>query len=146
MVICCGSHRKLVQVLVQEKERDGGVLAPLFFGPPQTPARWVVMEGEEGWEKPTLPLCETAHSYPPSCTLQPSSVWRWDFPPSYVQQPDWPYFVDEGGWDGSLAIWTGTGRDCCAAPQLMLPRGMWASGVRHPSFLDKPEKHLKFFF
>ena len=66
MVICCGSHRKLVQVLVQEKERDGGVLAPLFFGPPKTPAQWAVMEGEEGWEKPTPPLCETAHSHPSS--------------------------------------------------------------------------------
>ena len=125
MVICCGSHRKLVQVLVQEKERDGGVLAPLF-GPPKTPARWVVMGGGEGWDKPILPLCETAHSYRDeltSFTLQPSSVWRWDCPPSYVQQPDWPYFVDEGGWDGSLAIWTGTGQDCCTAPQLMLPVG-----------------------
>lgn len=45
-------------------ERDGGVLAPLFFGPPKTPARWVVMEGEEGWGKPTFQPCETACSHP----------------------------------------------------------------------------------
>lgn len=127
-------------------ERDGGVLAPLFFGPPKTPARWVVMEGEGGWGKTTLQPCETACSHPHSFTLQPSSVWSRDCPLSYVQQPAWPYPMDEGGWDGSLATWTGAGWDCCTAPQLMLPHGMWASGVRHPSFLDKPEKHLNFFF
>ena len=54
--------------------------------------------------------------------------------------------MDGGGRDGSLATWTGAGWDCCTSPQLMLPHGMWASGVRHPGFLDKAEKHLIFFF
>lgn len=50
--------------------------------------------------------------------------------------------MDEGGGRGAWQPGLAHARGSSTAPQVMLPHGMCASGVRWPSFPDKPEKNL----
>lgn len=141
MVICCGSH-KLVQVLVQEERGWRGVSTSLL-GLPKLQHRWWWWRGRR-WGKTHHPFLWD-YLLIPTLLHYSRAQFGQGIVHSHTSSSQTGHYVDGGGWDGSLAAWTGAGWDC-TSPQLMLPHGMWVVGSDILVSWTKAKKTSNFFF